>query len=162
RSYRIDSEGLAMIARHEQAQIDRANASGTRPVVFVHGLWLLSASWDRWRTLFEEHGYATLAPGWPDDPETVAEANDRQRRLRRDAPALGRPQRVPLGHAPRRRALRADEHRRPDRRHRRPAPGAARARRLAGGVAPGRRAAASSRPTLKRDGASGKRSKRVQ
>jgi hypothetical protein len=24
--------------------------------------------------LFEENGYTTLAPGWPDDPETVEEA----------------------------------------------------------------------------------------
>jgi non-heme chloroperoxidase len=45
-----------------------------QPVVFVHGLWLLSSSWDNWRTLFEEKGYTTLAPGWPDDPETVEEA----------------------------------------------------------------------------------------
>ena len=31
----------------EQAEIDRANASGKQPVVFVHGLWLLDSSWDR-------------------------------------------------------------------------------------------------------------------
>jgi pimeloyl-ACP methyl ester carboxylesterase len=60
---------------HEQQDIDRANASGLRPVVFVHGLWLLSGTWDRWRALFEENGYTTLAPGWPDDPETVEEAH---------------------------------------------------------------------------------------
>jgi non-heme chloroperoxidase len=42
--------------------------------VFVHGLWLLPSSWDRWRALFSDAGYATLAPGWPDDPETVGEA----------------------------------------------------------------------------------------
>ena len=56
-------------------QVDRANASGPDPVVFVHGLWLLPSSWDRWRRVFEEAGYATLRPGWPDDPETVEEAN---------------------------------------------------------------------------------------
>ena len=33
---------------HEAAQVQRANASGARPVVFVHGLWLLPSSWDRW------------------------------------------------------------------------------------------------------------------
>ena len=43
-------------------------------VVFIHGLWLLSSSWERWRELFEQAGYATVAPSWPDDPETVAEA----------------------------------------------------------------------------------------
>jgi pimeloyl-ACP methyl ester carboxylesterase len=62
------------ITQREQAEIDRANESGRRPVVFVHGLWLLAESWDPWRRLFEEHGYATLAPGWPDDPELVEEA----------------------------------------------------------------------------------------
>jgi pimeloyl-ACP methyl ester carboxylesterase len=62
------------ITAHEQHDIARANASGLTPVVFVHGLWLLSSSWDPWRALFEENGYTTLAPGWPDDPETVAEA----------------------------------------------------------------------------------------
>jgi non-heme chloroperoxidase len=59
----------------DQQDIDRANDSGLQPVVFVHGLWLLASSWDRWRALFEENGYTTLAPGWPDDPETVEEAN---------------------------------------------------------------------------------------
>ena len=55
-------------------QVDRANASGLTPVVFIHGLWLLPSSWDRWATVFEEAGYTTLTPGWPDDPETVEEA----------------------------------------------------------------------------------------
>jgi non-heme chloroperoxidase len=58
----------------EKAEIARANASGLVPVVFVHGLWLLSSSWQRWRELFEGNGYTTLAPGWPDDPATVEEA----------------------------------------------------------------------------------------
>ncbi len=44
-------------------------------VVFVHGLWLLPSSWKRWAALFEEAGYAAVTPGWPDDPETVDEAN---------------------------------------------------------------------------------------
>ncbi len=65
-----------MLTTHEQQEIDRANDSGLQPVVFVHGLYLLSSSWDRWRTLFEEQGYITLALGWPDDPETVEEANE--------------------------------------------------------------------------------------
>lgn len=59
---------------HEAAQVQHANESGRIPVVFVHGLWLLPNSWERWETLFQESGYATVAPGWPDDPETVQEA----------------------------------------------------------------------------------------
>jgi non-heme chloroperoxidase len=43
-------------------------------VVFVHGLWLLPSSWDRWAKLFEDNGYVAFTPGWPDDPETVEEA----------------------------------------------------------------------------------------
>ena len=60
----------------ELDEIALANEKGSRPVVFVHGLWLLSSSWDRWRALFEDNGYATLAPGWPDDPATVEEAKN--------------------------------------------------------------------------------------
>src|SRR5262245_18813348 len=64
------------ITEHEIEQVARANASGATPVVFVHGLWLLPSSWDRWVTWFEEAGYVGLTPGWPDDPETVAEARE--------------------------------------------------------------------------------------
>jgi non-heme chloroperoxidase len=63
------------IADHEARQLERANATGLQPVVFVHGLWLLPSSWDRWAAVFEEAGYSALTPGWPDDPDTVDEAN---------------------------------------------------------------------------------------
>ena len=63
------------ITEREAAQVERANAAGLTPVVFVHGLWLLPSSWDRWAQVFEEAGYVALTPGWPDDPETVADAN---------------------------------------------------------------------------------------
>jgi non-heme chloroperoxidase len=66
---------MAGITEYEATQAAEANASGRTPVVFVHGLWLLPSSWDRWQEFFKEAGYATLAPGWPDDPETVSEAN---------------------------------------------------------------------------------------
>jgi pimeloyl-ACP methyl ester carboxylesterase len=65
----------ATITEHEAQQVERANTTGKQPVVFVHGLWLLPSSWDRWAGMFEEAGYIALTPGWPDDPETVAEAN---------------------------------------------------------------------------------------
>jgi pimeloyl-ACP methyl ester carboxylesterase len=55
-------------------EVARANASGRTPVVFIHGLWLLPSSWDRWASVFEAAGFIPLAPGWPDDPDTVAEA----------------------------------------------------------------------------------------
>src|SRR3954465_8835587 len=60
----------------ELEEVDRANSSGKQPVVFVHGLWLLDSSWDRWAALFEEAGYAAVSPGWPDDPPSVEEARE--------------------------------------------------------------------------------------
>ena len=59
---------------HETEQVERANESGLTPVAFVHGLWLLPSSWDRWAAVFEAAGFAAISPGWPDDPETVEEA----------------------------------------------------------------------------------------
>jgi non-heme chloroperoxidase len=65
---------VATISENEATQIDQANATGRTPVVFIHGLWLLPSSWDRWAAVFEEAGYTALTPGWPDDPNTVEEA----------------------------------------------------------------------------------------
>jgi non-heme chloroperoxidase len=65
---------MATITQREAEQIEKANATGRQPVVFIHGLWLLPSSWDRWMAAFEQAGYAPLAPGWPDDPETVEAA----------------------------------------------------------------------------------------
>jgi pimeloyl-ACP methyl ester carboxylesterase len=62
------------ITERETEQIEAANGSGRIAVVFIHGLWLLPSSWDRWRQLFEDAGYAPLTPSWPDDPDTVEEA----------------------------------------------------------------------------------------
>jgi pimeloyl-ACP methyl ester carboxylesterase len=68
---------VTTITEHEAGQVAKANASARTPVVFIHGLWLLGSSWDRWSEHFEAAGYAALSPGWPDDPETVADANER-------------------------------------------------------------------------------------
>ena len=65
---------MAPITAAESQQVDKANASGRTPVVFIHGLWLLPSSWDNWATLFDEAGYAPVTPAWPDDPETVEAA----------------------------------------------------------------------------------------
>ena len=62
------------ITEQEQQQVEKANASGQTPVVFIHGLWLLPSSWDNWVGVFEEAGYAGVTPVWPDDPLTVEEA----------------------------------------------------------------------------------------
>jgi non-heme chloroperoxidase len=65
---------MATITGSEAQQVERANESGRAPVVFIHGLWLLPSSWERWGALFEDAGYTAIAPSWPDDPETVEQA----------------------------------------------------------------------------------------
>jgi pimeloyl-ACP methyl ester carboxylesterase len=65
---------MSTTMEHDIQQCEQANASGRTPVIFIHGLWLLPSSWDRWAAVFEEAGYAPLTPGWPDDPPTVEEA----------------------------------------------------------------------------------------
>jgi non-heme chloroperoxidase len=72
----MEDKKHAPITEHETKQVDRANTAGSTPVVFVHGLWLLPTSWDRWAELFEKNGYTALTPGWPDDPDTVAQAKE--------------------------------------------------------------------------------------
>jgi len=67
----ITPEDPMGMSQRELAQVERANATTATPVVFIHGLWLLPSSWDRWVELFEAAGYVALTPDWPDDPETV-------------------------------------------------------------------------------------------
>src|SRR4249920_3092494 len=75
-TFHCDQEefGMGSISERESREIEAANASGTTPVVFIHGLWLLPSSWANWADLFKQAGYAPLTPDWPDDPETVEEA----------------------------------------------------------------------------------------
>lgn len=62
-----------MATARELGEIEIANTSGRPPVMFVHGLWLLAGSWLPWQEKFEAAGFATVAPGWPDEPESVGE-----------------------------------------------------------------------------------------
>jgi non-heme chloroperoxidase len=70
------TDTMQRVTATESEQVQRANESGLQPVVFIHGLWLLPSSWDRWAAAFEEAGYTALSPGWPDDPDTVEEAKE--------------------------------------------------------------------------------------
>ena len=65
------------VTEYEVQDVEKANATGKQPVVFVHGLWLLPNSWDRWREAFEEAG--TLPPAGP----TTLRPPKRRRRIRR-------------------------------------------------------------------------------
>jgi pimeloyl-ACP methyl ester carboxylesterase len=68
------TQPVATITPREAEQVERANAGARTPAVFIHGLWLLPSSWDRWAERFEEKGYAAVTPSWPGDPETHEEA----------------------------------------------------------------------------------------
>lgn len=70
------SQPASSIPQHTLDDVAEVNATGLTPVVFIHGLWLLPSSWDRWAKVFKAAGYAPITPGWPDDPETVAEAKE--------------------------------------------------------------------------------------
>src|SRR6476619_1257122 len=65
---------MASISERENREIEAVNAAGDRPVVFIHGLWLLPSSWASWVDLFRQAGYAPVTPDWPDDPESVEQA----------------------------------------------------------------------------------------
>jgi pimeloyl-ACP methyl ester carboxylesterase len=62
RRWRAPASQLSAYEREDQ-EIEAANASGNPPVVFIHGLWLLPSSWDRWVQLFSDAGYAPLLAG---------------------------------------------------------------------------------------------------
>ena len=46
------------------------------PVVFIHGLWLHSTSWQPWAEKFRAAGYEPVMPEWPGVPDTVSEARE--------------------------------------------------------------------------------------
>jgi pimeloyl-ACP methyl ester carboxylesterase len=44
------------------------------PVVFIHGLWLHATSWNPWLEVFRTAGYDPIAPGWPNESDTVEQS----------------------------------------------------------------------------------------
>lgn len=56
-------------------------AAAGASVVFVHGMFLHATSWDAWVELFRAAGYAPVAPGWPGEAATVAEAREQPGRV---------------------------------------------------------------------------------
>src|SRR5262245_29523738 len=42
-----------------------------RNIVFIHGLWMHSNTWQPWMQFFTAHGYQTFNPDWPGDGATV-------------------------------------------------------------------------------------------
>ena len=52
----MTEDPTSTLTEWEIAEVQRANESGLTPVTFVHGLWLLSSSWQNWRDVFEASG----------------------------------------------------------------------------------------------------------
>ena len=44
-----------------------------KTVVFIHGAWLTSLSWEKFMAYFEQKGYTCVAPAWPYRDKSVAE-----------------------------------------------------------------------------------------
>src|SRR5258707_686795 len=65
-SYMDRTTVTATIADHDAQQVERAKAMGLRPVVLVHGLWLLSSSWDRWTEAFEDAEFDVSVRDFPE------------------------------------------------------------------------------------------------
>ena len=61
--------------------VAQSPSNGSKPVVFVHGLWMHPTSWQPWIELFRAAGYAPIAPEWPGDSPSVAEARAHPERL---------------------------------------------------------------------------------
>jgi non-heme chloroperoxidase len=74
---------VSSLSARELEEIEVANRSGRPVVVFVHGMFIHASSWSPWCSLFEGAGYATIAPGWPEEPGSVAEARAHMARARR-------------------------------------------------------------------------------
>ena len=42
-----------------------------KTIVFIHGLWMHTDSWQPWMQFFNQHGYQTINPAWPGESATV-------------------------------------------------------------------------------------------
>jgi len=76
-----DVQTTAPSSPNLDAQIEQANATGRTPVVFVHGLWLLPSSWNRWADVFEQAGHPAVQPGW----RTIRRPSKKPTRTRRSS-----------------------------------------------------------------------------
>ena len=83
---------MAALMEYEAQQVDDANASsGTKPVVFVHGLWLLPSSWDRWTEMSRRRASRPS----PRDGPTTSSTSTRRTATRGVRPQVGEAGRRP-------------------------------------------------------------------
>jgi alpha-beta hydrolase superfamily lysophospholipase len=56
-------------------------AAASRPVLFIHGLWLHASSWQPWIDIFEAAGYTASSVTWPGEADTVEETRQNPEKL---------------------------------------------------------------------------------
>jgi pimeloyl-ACP methyl ester carboxylesterase len=49
----------------------------TRTIVFIHGMYMNSLCWEKWKDRYQSKGYTCLAPDWPGRNRTVQELRER-------------------------------------------------------------------------------------
>ena len=81
---------MATITQRESEQIERANATGRTPVVFIHGLWLLPSSWDRWAAALRGGRLRAAGAGLARRPRDGRAGARQPRSLRRQGRRRGR------------------------------------------------------------------------
>lgn len=50
----------------------------SKTILFITGAFVSNVCWDEWKTYFENQGYQTLAPAWPNKNATAEELRNRQ------------------------------------------------------------------------------------
>jgi pimeloyl-ACP methyl ester carboxylesterase len=43
----------------------------TKTIVFIHGMYMIPLSWEKWISYFEDKGYTCFAPAWPDRDQPI-------------------------------------------------------------------------------------------
>ena len=54
----------------------KGSTGNPKEVVFIHGMFMTPDNWTEWQKYFNQHGYKTSAPAWPQHDKTVVEMRD--------------------------------------------------------------------------------------
>jgi alpha-beta hydrolase superfamily lysophospholipase len=61
-------------ASQPHPQVEAPKPMSSKTVVFVHGMYVTPTCWAGWQKHFEQRGYRTVAPAWPEhDPPAAAQ-----------------------------------------------------------------------------------------
>src|SRR5690349_15580474 len=51
--------------------LKKSSLMAKNSILFIHGLWLHSSTWEPWMQFFAKKGYQSTNPPWPGDGATV-------------------------------------------------------------------------------------------